>query len=125
MIYGNINNEFFEQQTAILPKPLQSALRFLKETDLANHEPGKFDISLNGVPAILQVLDITTSPRETLRPEIHRKISMCSFWLQEARRRPVFTVTTDRIRQMRIFWILQEISCFITTIQTPLKAELQ
>lgn len=73
MIYGNINNKFFEQQTAILPKPLQSALRFLKETDLVNHEPGKFDISLDGVPAILQVLDLTTSPRETLRPEIHRK----------------------------------------------------
>ena len=73
MIYGNVNNEFFEQQVAVLPKPLQSALRFLKNTDLANHEPGKFDIDLDGVPAILQVLDLSTAPRETLRPEIHRK----------------------------------------------------
>ena len=73
MIYGNVNNEFFEQQAAVLPKPLQSALRFLKNTDLANHEPGKFDIDLDGVPAVLQVLDLSTAPRETLRPEIHRK----------------------------------------------------
>lgn len=72
MFYGNVNNEFFEQQVAVLPKPLQSAIRFLKETDLAGHEPGKFDIELDGVPMILQVLDLTTSPREVLRPEIHR-----------------------------------------------------
>ena len=26
MIYGNVNNEFFEQQAAILPKPLADAL---------------------------------------------------------------------------------------------------
>lgn len=73
MIFGNVNNEFFDQQTAVLPAPLQSALRFLKETDLAAHEPGKFDMELNGVPMILQVLDLSTAPRETLRPEIHRK----------------------------------------------------
>lgn len=72
MIYGNVNNEFFEEQAAVLPKPLQSAVRFLKETDLANHEPGRFDIELDGVPMILQVLDLTTAPRESLRPEIHR-----------------------------------------------------
>lgn len=72
MIFGNVNNEFFDQQTALLPAPLQNALRFLKETDLAAHEPGKFDIELGGVPMILQVLDLTTAPRETLRPEIHR-----------------------------------------------------
>ena len=35
MIFGNVNNEFFDQQTAILPAPLKSALCFLKETDLA------------------------------------------------------------------------------------------
>ena len=27
MIYGNVNNAFFEQQAAILPKPLADALR--------------------------------------------------------------------------------------------------
>ena len=73
MIYGNVNNEFFDQQAALLPAPLCAALHFLKETDLASHEPGRFDIELDGVPMILQVLDLETSPREALRPEIHRK----------------------------------------------------
>ncbi len=73
MTYGNVNNAMFDQQIAVLPKALQSAVRFLKETDLAAHEPGKFDLELDGVPVILQVLDLTTAPRESLRPEIHRK----------------------------------------------------
>lgn len=73
MIYGNVYNEFFEQQIAVLPRALQSAVRFLKETDLANHEPGRFELELDGVPVILQVLDLSTAPRESLRPEIHRK----------------------------------------------------
>ena len=73
MIYGNINSKHFEQELAILPRPLQNAIRILKDNDLANHEPGRFDLDFEGVPVILQVLDLTTAPRETLRPEIHRK----------------------------------------------------
>ncbi len=73
MLYGNIYNEFFEKQCALQPKALSDALHFLKETDLAHHEPGKFDLDLNGVPCILQVLDLKTGKRDTLRPEIHRK----------------------------------------------------
>lgn len=73
MIYGNVHHTMIDQQISILPKALQSAIRFLKDTDLAAHEPGKFDIELDGVPMILQVLDLSTAPRETLRPEIHRK----------------------------------------------------
>lgn len=73
MIYGNVNNEFFEDQIKILPVPIASALRFLKDNDLKNHETGSFDINLDGTKMILQVLDITTKNREELRPEIHRK----------------------------------------------------
>ena len=73
MIYGNVNNPMFEDQAAVLPDALSAALHFLKETDLAAHEPGVFNIELGGVSVILQVLDLTTSPREALRPEIHRK----------------------------------------------------
>ena len=73
MIYGNVNNKMIEQQIAVLPAPLQSAIRFLRDTDLASHDPGKFDLELDGVPMIQQVLDLATAPRETLRPEIHRK----------------------------------------------------
>lgn len=73
MLYGNIYNEFFDTQLKLLPAPLAAALRFLKDNDLAKHEPGKFDIKLADTPMILQVLDIETSSRGNLRPEIHRK----------------------------------------------------
>ncbi|MCD8370236.1 MAG: YhcH/YjgK/YiaL family protein [Clostridiales bacterium] len=73
MFYGNVSNAMFDQQIAVLPVALQKAIRFLKETDLAAHEPGIFDIELDGMPVILQVLDLSTAPRETLKPEIHRK----------------------------------------------------
>ena len=73
MIYGNINNEFYNQQIAILPQALKSAISFIKETDFTIHETGRFDIELEGVPMILQVLDLETAPRDSLRPEIHHK----------------------------------------------------
>lgn len=73
MLYGNINNEFFSVQLKLLPSPLASALQFLKDNDLNNHEAGKFDITLGGVNMILQVLDIETKERAELLPEIHRK----------------------------------------------------
>lgn len=73
MIYGNVNNEYFEQQAAILAKPLRDALLFLKTADLANHEAGRFPMDLNGVEVFLQVMDLETAPREKLYPEIHRK----------------------------------------------------
>lgn len=73
MLYGNVNNEFFEQQLKMVPKALAEALKFLKTGNLAAHAPGKFDIAPGGIPMILQVIDQSTAPRETLRPEIHRK----------------------------------------------------
>ena len=73
MIYGNVNNEFFEQQAAVLPKPLCEALHVLKDMDLAGHETGAFPIEIGGVDMILQVMDLETSPREAHDPEIHRK----------------------------------------------------
>ena len=56
---------------AVLPEPLQRAVQFLKDNDLAAHEPGKFE--LDGDKMILQVIDQSTGPRENLRPECHRK----------------------------------------------------
>lgn len=69
MIFGHIHSG---ENLAALPTALQNAVRFLQTTDLATHEPGRFELDLNGVPVILQVLDLTTAPRDTLRPEIHR-----------------------------------------------------
>ena len=73
MIYGNVNSEYFEQQAAVLPRPLCEALHYLKGEDLAGHETGAFPIEIAGVPMILQVMDLETSPREQHEPEIHRK----------------------------------------------------
>lgn len=73
MIYGNIDSSFFEQQTAVLAKPLRDALHFLKREDLARHTQGQFPITLEGVPMLLQVMDLATTPREQHQPEIHRK----------------------------------------------------
>ena len=73
MIYGNVNNEFFEQQAAVLPKPLKEALFYLKGIDLVHHETGAFPTEIGGVPMILQVMDLETKTRATCYPEIHRK----------------------------------------------------
>ena len=73
MIYGNVNNEFFEQQAAVLPKPLKEALFYLKNIDLVHHETGAFPTEIGGVPMILQVMDLETKTRATCYPEVHRK----------------------------------------------------
>lgn len=73
MLYGNVHNEFFETQLKLLPSPLSAALKYLRDNDMKAHEPGKFDINLDGTDMILQVLDLETKPRNELRPEIHRK----------------------------------------------------
>ena len=73
MLCGNVNNEFFSVQLGLLPKPLASALKFLKDNDLTKHEAGKFDINLDGTDMVLQVLDIETKGRKELLPEVHRK----------------------------------------------------
>lgn len=69
MISGHIFNE---KAVSVLPAALQKAIHFLQTTDLAAHEPGRFELDLDGTPVVLQVLDLTTAPREQLRPEIHR-----------------------------------------------------
>ena len=73
MIFGNIQNSMLETELALLPKPLRDAICFLRDHDMAAHEPGVFEIDLSGVSSVLQVLDLTTTPREHLRPEVHRK----------------------------------------------------
>ena len=69
MFSGNIHAA---QEFSVLPKAIQNALSFLQKTDLRAHEAGRFEMELEGVPVILQVMDVTTNPRETLRPEVHR-----------------------------------------------------
>ncbi len=75
MIYGNINNEFFENQAAVLARPINLALHYLRDhqNELITHIVGKFPIELGEVPMILQVIDQDTAPKNQIRPEIHRK----------------------------------------------------
>lgn len=68
MITGSI---YANDDITIYPEAIQKAVRYLKEHDLAAHEPGRFE--LDGDRMILQVLDQTTKVREELRPEVHRK----------------------------------------------------
>lgn len=70
MISGNI---YEKSDLSILPSALRRAVSYLKEHagDLATRETGRFE--LDGDNMILQVLDVTTGPRETIRPEVHRK----------------------------------------------------
>ncbi len=73
MVYGNIYNEMIEVQIKTFPKAVQYAIRFLMEHDMNSFEAGRYDICPGDIPMILQVIDMKTAPRETLRPEIHRK----------------------------------------------------
>ena len=73
MIFGNIYKPMLEEQLAVLPGPLRNAISYLKDNDMAAHDPGVFNIELNGLPVILQVIDLETKNRKSLRPEIHRK----------------------------------------------------
>lgn len=68
MLSGNVTEK---SNLSYLPKSLQNAIEYLKNNDLTIHEPGRFE--LDGDNLILQVLDLTTSPREMLVPERHEK----------------------------------------------------
>lgn len=68
MITGSI---YSDEDITIYPAAIQKAIQYLKEHDLAAHEPGRFE--LDGENMILQVIDQTTKPRAELRPEVHRK----------------------------------------------------
>ena len=73
MIFGNIHNEMIETQIQTFPVAVRHAIRFLMANDMNAYAPGKYEITPGGIPMILQVIDQSTAPRETLRPEIHRK----------------------------------------------------
>lgn len=68
MIFGNINNT---GDMSIYPEAIQNAVKYLQETDLVNKEAGVYEIQ--GKDMFVQVIDTETAPRESKKPEVHRK----------------------------------------------------
>lgn len=66
MIFGNIKSN---ENISSYSKAIQKAIQYLKENDLVNAVPGRYE--LDGDNMILQVLDVETTERCNLRPEVH------------------------------------------------------
>lgn len=134
MFYGNINNEFFDKQCSLMPKPLALCLNYLKENDMAKAEAGVFDLKLGNSDCILQVLDLQTNARNNLRPEIHRKYidvqflasggpEEAAFWsddcslevdenLMSTKRDILFYKNSDTIKEGRIYLTPGTYACY-------------
>ena len=134
MFYGNINNEFFDKQCNLLPKPLALCLKYLKENYMAKSEAGVFDLKLGNSDCILQVLDLQTNARNNLRPEIHRKYidvqflasggpEEAAFWsddyslevgedLLSTKRDILFYKNSDTIKEGRIYLTPGTYACY-------------
>ena len=67
MIFGNVHSK---EDISIYPEALQKAIRYLKETDFAHMENGKYPIDEN---MIVNVFEPITAQRATKRPEVHRQ----------------------------------------------------
>jgi len=69
MILGNLSH--IESLWPCLPKPLQTALTYLKKTDFSKLEPGIHDVEGRDIFAIVQ--SYMTKPASEMRPESHQK----------------------------------------------------
>lgn len=67
MIYGNINCT--KQDISIYPQVIQKAIQYLRETDLENLAPGKYEIDGDNMYA--SVVETRTVQRKMKRPEAH------------------------------------------------------
>ena len=68
MIYGNIHAP---ESSSTYSETIQKAIQILKETVVTDMHHGKYP--LDGERLILQINEITTGPKETKRPEVHKK----------------------------------------------------
>lgn len=66
MIFGNIKSN---EDISSYPQAIQKAIQYLKENDLVAKAPGRYE--LDGDNMILQVLDVETTERCNLCPEVH------------------------------------------------------
>lgn len=68
MIYGHIHAP---ESAAAYSETIRKAIQILRETDVTDMHHGKYP--LDGDRLILQINEVTTGPKETKRPEVHRK----------------------------------------------------
>ena len=68
MIYGHIHTS---ESAAAYSETIRKAIQILRETDVTDMHHGKYP--LDGDRLILQINEVTTGPKETKRPEVHRK----------------------------------------------------
>lgn len=90
MIYGNINAK--ETEAAYTPV-VRKALEILRTTDVSDMHHGKYP--LDGDKLILQINEITTGPKETKRPDVHRPC--CEMNGPEAVKKIVLKVRVDSL----------------------------
>lgn len=69
MIFGHISDT--KDLMDILPQPLQVAIRFLQETDIASKDAGEYEIQ--GREIYAQIIDTQTRDKGLCKPEVHRK----------------------------------------------------
>ncbi len=67
MIYGNINCA--KENISIYPQAIQKAIQYLRDTDLENMAPGKYQI--DGDNMFINVMETKTAQRQAKRPEAH------------------------------------------------------
>lgn len=72
MVLGSIKGDI-AKEASTLPLVLKAAVSYLKATDFTKLKEGNIDTTLAGVKVVVQIHDLTTSPRATTRPEIHHK----------------------------------------------------
>ena len=90
MIFGNLENL---GDISIYPRVIQTAIKYLAETDLINLEAGIYE--LQGRDMYVQVSNIETAPKEDKKPEVHRKYIDVQY-LVEGKERIGVAVDTGR-----------------------------
>lgn len=68
MIYGHID---VKENKGAYPETIHKAIQFLRDTDVVSMSAGNYPIE--GDKLILQIQEPVTAPKETRKPEIHRK----------------------------------------------------
>lgn len=95
MIFSSINSK---DDFTSYPKAVQRAIKYLKENDFVNMEPGVYE--LEGKLMYAQVFDAETGSVNEKRPEVHEKYLDVQF-LASGREKLGFTLILAIMRLMK------------------------